>query len=206
MTDVWSRLANAHGAAACVSTAMTEAQIAEMTAQQWKTIGPLIVAEREAERPVRTVYADALDYGCGAGRFTGYLTHVAHRTMGYDPCREMIDLRPPITRPDLWYTSDRDYLLGRHRPFDLVFVAMVLGSPEGGQETTMARLADLLAPRGLLVLLDHMPDEPPAGRWWRFRPFLEYFQLSSRHGIALQKVGEVDQAGNRVAICVGRRK
>ena len=70
----------------------------------------------------------------------------------------------------------------------------------------MARLADLLAPGGLLVLLDHMPDEPPKGRWWSFLPVRHYTSLCSRHGIALQKVGEVDQAGNRVAICVGRRK
>ena len=83
--------------------------------------------------------------------------------VAYDPCVEFLAEAPD--HPYVVYAADdRAYLLAQ--PFDIVFVAMVLGSPEGGQETTMARLADLLAPGGLLVLLDHMPDEPPAGRWW----------------------------------------
>jgi SAM-dependent methyltransferase len=205
VTGVWSRLAADHGARACVSTAMTEAQIAEMTARQWETIGPLITAERQAERPVRTVYADALDYGCGAGRFTELLMRVAYRATGYDPCREMIDLRPPITRPGLWYTSDHEYLLGRNRPFDLIFVAMVLGGPQNDRDATMAEIASLLAPGGLLVLLDHMPEKPPVGRWWSFLPVSHYVALCARHGIALRVAGEVEQGANPVTICMGRR-
>lgn len=198
MTDVWSRLASAHGAAACVAVGLTPSQIAALTADQARVIFPLV------RRHMIGHERRAVDFGCGAGRFSGHLADgTGCSVVAYDPCVEFLAEAPD--HPYVVYAADdRAYLLAQ--PFDIVFVAMVLGSPEGSQETTMARLADLLAPRGLLVLLDHMPDEPPKGRWWSFLPVRHYTSLCSRHGIALQKVGEVDQAGNRVAICVGRRK
>jgi SAM-dependent methyltransferase len=178
---------------------MTGVQIAEMTAQQWETIGPLVRQHMLGHE------RRAIDYGCGAGRFSGHLADGTWCTVvAYDPCVEFLAEAPE--HPHVVYAADgRHDLLGRHRSFDLVFVAMVLGSPENDLDAAMAEIAGLLAPGGLLVLLDHMPEEPPVGRWWRFRPFLEYFQLCARHGIALRRAGEVDQGANPVTICLGRR-
>jgi SAM-dependent methyltransferase len=199
--DTWTRLAREHGARACVSTALTEAEIDELTARQWAVIEPLIRAE--LREPVTI-----LDFGAGAGRFTGRLAALSSDawTVAFEPCVQLRAIIPPAL--GMWRSHCRDAAAAfRHYAgwFNIIFVAMVLGDPDLDLDATAKGLAVMLRRDGLLVLLDHMPDAEPPGRWWRFRPFSAYAALFAGHGVALRRAGEVDQNGNMVTICFGRR-
>lgn len=195
MNDVWSDLARKHGARCVMSLAIDDATLDAETARQIDIIFPLIKPLLRGDELL------ALDYGCGAGRFTGALQcTVGCGTLGYDPCAELIAIAPEH--------HEVDYLTGLGNVIpqvDVVFAAMVLGEPNIDPEKIAENIAALLAPGGLLVILDHMPIRPPGARWWQYRPAIFYVDLFARRGIALTRIGEVDQLENKVTILAGRR-
>lgn len=197
MTNPWPALARQYGRRSCVSLSHDEAALDAETARQAAIIFPLL------QREFRGDEARALDYGCGAGRFSPYLADAARcRVNAYDPCTELLAEAPD--HPAVFYFSD-DRPAWRGRPYDIVFTAMVLGLPHTDVEAVAADLVSLLAPAGLLCALEHMPEDPPQGRWWLFRPFAFYRDLFARHGVDLRHIGSVAQFDNEAAITGGRR-
>lgn len=207
VTDpVWTTLTRTYGRKAVMNPLITDATLDAETARQVGEIFPLIRAELRGDE------RNALDYGCGAGRFTPHIADlVSGPTFGFDTCLDIIEQRTANHPRVKFITGDADRFFdpGRiywQRPdFDLVFTAMVLGDPNLDLPATATGLASILAPGGTLVVLDHMTDEEPTGRWWRFRPEQFYRDLFNRYGISLRKIGMVRQLDDPITILAGRK-
>jgi 2-polyprenyl-3-methyl-5-hydroxy-6-metoxy-1,4-benzoquinol methylase len=110
-----------------------------------------------------------LDVGCGFGLFAAYFgqTHPRRRIVGIDPNERRIGIaRRVAARLEL---RDHEFLVGDVRdtplagPFDAAYVLDVMHHlPQGEQRGVLARLRDLLAPGGMLVVKD-ITTEPRSG-------------------------------------------
>ncbi len=83
---------------------------------------------------------------------------------------------------------------------------MVLGDPGQDIFETARTIVSLLAPGGLLIVLEHCVTNPApyAGRWWRFRNAEEYRALFAAN-VRLNIVGSLMQLENTVTVLAGRR-
>ena len=203
MTNTWSTLASTHGRKSVMSLAISDAQLDAETKRQADVIFPMI-----APLVMDHEYT-ALDFGCGAGRFTPHLhammggDNCKAFTMGYDPCCELVE-QAPRGEGIAWSWGNVDSFFPTYRYiFNVVFVAMVLGDPNLDVEATAAGLVSVMSPRGLLVLVDHMVEEKD--HWWKFRDEGFYVELFGRHGVALEKIGEDRQLDNKIHVLAGRR-
>lgn len=152
----------------------------------------------------------ALDYGCGAGRFTRAVSGLVNGgTVGYDPCTALIEEARRLV-PDnyiIWRDSPApDELFNYYDGhFDVVFTAMVLCLPDVDVEATAAGLVRVMTADATLIVLDHMPDFHPGGTWVRMRPFSFYSELFLKFGVNLRQIGSIMQLDKPVAVTVGRR-
>ncbi len=199
MIPTWTKLAIKYGAKAAVSTTMSDEEIADMTAHQ----SALLI---DAMRPLlRGDEQRALDYGCGAARLTpmlhDLLLHPDPMIWGYDPCPEMLHL----FRADPERLFILTTVLPKHK-FDVILMAMVLGNPELPPGTILAEALSLLAPGGLFVLLDHMPNTPPPKRWWVFRSVGFYQGLFRSYDVPMDFITTLPQGENEVTVLAGRSK
>ena len=195
-TSTWTRLVRAHGRTCVVSLHVDEATLDLETARQASVIFPLL-------DPLLTGEVTALDYGCGAGRFTHALAAATGcLTTGYDPCAEFADHWKD--GPEVDFTSDISALVPGS--YEIVFAALVIGDPSIDDiEAAAAGLVSLMAPGGLLVLIDHMtPDEEK--RWWQFRVPSFYLDLFARHGVTLRALGQDKQLDVPITILGGRKE
>ena len=208
MPDPWGNLARQFGRKSVMSLAISDATLDAETERQAALIFPLV------QRHLRGTERTALDYGCGAGRFTPYLGDlVTGQVVGFDPCAELLAERPVLPGYRYQFVTgdperffDRSNVLGGyHSHFDIIFLAMVLCLPHVDVHATVSGLAGLLSPDGQIVLLDHMPDVDPGGTWAHMRSFSFYRDVFAEHGIALAHVGTVKQLDKDVAICIGGR-
>lgn len=200
----WPTLAAKAGRRCVMSQTIDEATLDAETERQCRIIFPMIARLLTGREMM------AIDYGCGAGRFTGPLADAAAcPTVGFDPCLELLDLAPP--HPSVQYAGmepEQFFMRGRAGSwrFDVIFAAMVLGNPGTDATELAADLVSLLAPDGLVVLLDHMPNTPPEGRWWRYLPQSHYQMIFAAAGVTLNRIGSVMQLDNEVTILAGRRE
>jgi SAM-dependent methyltransferase len=199
-------MAKRKGRVVVMSQSISEAQLDAETERQAGVIFPLIRERmRGDERRL-------LDYGCGAGRFTGHLANLlpvggdkSRFVMGYDPCLELLELAP-ASAGIVWDRSAPAAFFERwQNTFDLTFTAMVLGSPLLDISETVKGLVGVTTKGGMICAVDHMTDEQPTGKWWRFRPDYFYINLFASYGVMLEKVGDDRQLSNPVSILVGRR-
>jgi SAM-dependent methyltransferase len=190
-----------NGRHAVVSLAVTDHDVDELTKVQVAALGPMI-------RPLLTGKETvALDYGCGYGRFTSMLASMAGRAVGVDPCADLIATAPRDPGLDFLCEDPEGFArtqATRGTLYDVVFSWTVLDIPTIDQEAAVAAMVSLLAPEGIVVIGDHMPDADPGGRWVRFLPMSHYTEMFARHDIALKKLGEVAQLGNPVTVLAGR--
>ena len=198
MSETWNKLARDNGRKAVMSLAIDDATLDRVTEEQCAVIGPLL-------RPIlptgHSVLDYVLDYGCGAGRFCEFLHLLTGRAViAYEPTDDLRDLIPYHS-----HVLSAKTLRYLNPTFSVIFVAMVLGDPEMEVGQVADHIVSMLAPDGLLVVLDHMPDPLPVGRWWQYRPMAFYQDLFRLRGISLDRLGEVDQAGNMVTILAGKR-
>jgi SAM-dependent methyltransferase len=195
MSDTWRSLARLYGRRSVMDLTITEDAMDAETERQWTILAPMLRPLLNGSERL------ALDYGCGAGRFTGRLADLtAEFAIGYDPCKDLLYLAPPHRAVN--YTAQ----LPLGMEFDLIFAAMVLGDPNADPAAMASEIASLLAPDGLLVVLDHMPDEPPAGRWWQFHSVPWFRDLFASAGIPLDEIGSLTQLSNPVTVLAGRNR
>ena len=201
MPEVWTNLARQHGKRAVVSISITDAELDAETARQTAELFPLIASHL----PVKPGLA--LDFGCGAGRFTKSLADLTvHGATGFDPCAEYLAMAP--RSKDVQYVSANSatFFSVFEGLFDLVFAFCVLGDPNLALTETIDGLAHILAPGGAILIVDHMETVDQNKRWWRFRPFDTYAADFGAVGIYLEKIGTVMQIADRMTVAIGRRR
>lgn len=172
---------------------ITAEEFDAVTAEQLRRLVPMIRFLLKGHERM------GLDFGCGRGHFTGELAERLDLTMvGYDPCRELLDLAPP--HPRVRYVS-----AGPHMGFDLVLCWAVLGGiPDAQLSTAFDELGVMTGPGGLLVLAEHVAPQP-AELAWRFRDPGAYLRPLLVRGVALERIGTIPQLSREVAIFAGRQ-
>lgn len=184
----WRRHALSSGPVAVIDPRLTLADYEAVTRTQISLLEPAL------RGLVRGPDRAALDWGCGAGRFTPMLARLAGRAVGYDPCLEMLALAPAA--PGASYVST----MPRER-FGLVFVWCVLGGiADDALPASAAEVLAALAPGGLLIVADHM--DAPRGLQWRFRSAAHYAELFAP--LRLARKARVAQHGHWVELLAGR--
>lgn len=203
MSDAWTELAKSHGRRSVMSLSISEEQLEAETARQLPILCGMIHGQLHGHE--RT----GLDFGCGSGRFSHALAQTIHgRVTAFDSCAALVALA--TWQLDVDYVSSDsaaffDELIKNDVTYDVVMAAQVLGSPGLPLESTAASLTEVLAPGGLLIIVDHMPEIIPTDRWWRFRPRAFYGDLFRRNGVELAHVGDLAQLENTISMLGGRK-
>ena len=204
MTNPWPSLAAQAGRRCVMSMTIDDATLDTETARQCTEIFPLL-------RPLLTGNERlVLDYGCGAGRFTLPLAQACGcMAIGYDPCVELVNEAPKHDMVRyVTGAGPAEFLAGVHQAhwqFDVAFAAMVLGHPGMDTPKMAEDLVSVLAPGGLMVVIDHMPDVPPPGKWWRYMPIFYYVDVFADYGVEMKRTGSTMQLANEVTVLCGRR-
>jgi SAM-dependent methyltransferase len=104
---------------------------------------------------------EALDFGCGAGRSTRFLTSLGFEVVGIDISRSMIDLaRRADPHGDYRLVRDGDYSSLEPGSFDLVFSGFAFDNiPDVAKRCELLRgLCELLKESGRIILLGSTPE------------------------------------------------
>ncbi len=202
LSNEWTDLALNHGRKSVMSLAITDQELDAETNRQIGVLFPMISEQLLGHE------REALDFGCGAGRFTVPLAKVIQgRAVGFDPCAPLIATATGHIAVDYHSADTTAYFSECQRnqtTFDLILAYVVLGSPQLDTEMIAAGLVSLLADDGLLILADHITPDVPTDRWWRFRPLEFYQSLFRRHGVELECIGELMQLENKITVLAGR--
>ena len=203
MPKDWDNLAVQFGPKSVMSLTITDEELNAETERQIplleQIIEPLLDWDEET----------VLDFGCGAGRFTQALADMIRgRATGFDPCAGLIERAPGGYNVD-YVSCPADQFFAECRAqnttYGVVFAFGVLGAPGLDLGLTARGLVDVLAPKGLLVIADHMSLMPAEGKWWIHRHPSFYRLLFSGLGIELHQEGIVTQLDNAFTILAGRR-
>jgi SAM-dependent methyltransferase len=115
---------------------------------------PALIAEHVRGRA-------ALDFGCGTGRSTRFLSELGFDAIGIDIAPTMIDLAKAAD-PNGRYllVSDGDYSVFEPRTFDLILSAFAFDNIPGVEHRAeiLRGLRRLLCDNGRIILLDGTPD------------------------------------------------
>lgn len=206
--EIWDRLARLHGRKAVMNLGIDDATLDSVTAEQISYLAPLIGSLLTGKEH------SALDYGCGAGRFTRMIADAVPNgpVIAYDPSPEMLGLAPysadyknrilhDIGDPEFFFRNAKY----RKYAFDLVFIFGVLGGIYPDNLPLLVRdISSIIAPGGLLVLCEHTIKKAE-NTWWHFYPQMFYETLWRNEGIVLEKSGELMQLDNSVTVMTGRK-
>ncbi len=121
--------------------------------------------------------AQALDVGCGAGRWCRHLAKVGFGVTGIDLQEELIDANHRHD-PHIRYVSVAVRDFDPERPFDLITSVTVLQHlPFPEQRAAARRIAGMLAPRGNLAILENISDRSSSVVFpHRVRGWIELFE------------------------------
>lgn len=198
--SIWSQRAQQYGRPCVVNLSLTEAQLDAWTVKQWEAMLPVLQASRPDH--IRRM----LDYGCGCGRFTGLLSDYspACRVIGYDPCRELLDLAP---QHECVEYIDLDPVF-RYIPYDMTFdviaCIMVFGGLTDAECSQAASgITRLLDYNGILLFAEHTTGGGSSD-FWRFRNEQQYRDMFP--GVEFTKATEYPVLGPMVSVYIGRRK
>jgi methionyl-tRNA formyltransferase/SAM-dependent methyltransferase len=169
----------------------------EMTNKHWEFYDTALAANV----PIRA--GQALDYGCGAGRFTQKLLAYADRAVGVDISSTLISLTTPhdcvefrVVQPILLPFPDAH--------FDIVFVNLVFGGilDAGDLAAAALELQRVLKPGGFLLIAENTTLVRDVSHW-RYRSAEHYIQLFEF--IHLSVVSSYLDAGETISVLVGHK-
>jgi SAM-dependent methyltransferase len=115
------------------------------------------------ERVNQLAPADALDVGCGEGRFCRLLSEMGIKPVGIDPTRAFIEAARQLDPAGLYDVGTAESLLFQDGAFDLVVSYLSLVDIENVGRA-VAEMARVLAPGGAL-LIANLASHNSAGRW-----------------------------------------
>ena len=126
----------------------------------------------------------ALDAGCGSGRHALALTDRFDEIVGVDRSQPLIDLaRRTRPHPRIRYQAGDLLTIRDPEGFDLVFSSTTLHHlPD--LETALGHRRRLVAPGGLVILVDNVAPRPTPPRWvYRFGAIRDLPADLRRHGL-----------------------
>jgi ubiquinone/menaquinone biosynthesis C-methylase UbiE len=195
----WRSRAARHGSRAVVNMACADHDLGVLTERHRKIILPLLSSL------LRGTDQFALDFGCGAGRFTHELAKSLHgKAIGMDIVQSLLDLAPR--------TEDVEYqLMGEGQiplaaqSVDVLFVFGVLGGITDRRilGETILELDRVLRPGGLIFLVENTSSQPSAAHWI-YRSYAEYRRLIDF--ALLKHLADYHEASERMTVMAGRKQ
>lgn len=107
--------------------------------------------------------SEALDVGCGEGRFCRLLSSIGIKSVGIDPTRALIKAARHLDPEALYHVGTAENLPFRNGAFHLVVSYLSLVDVEDAQPA-IAEMTRVLAPGGTL-LIANLASHNSAGRW-----------------------------------------
>lgn len=138
--------------------------------------------------PLARTQARALDIGCGAGRWTRFLSEHGYQAVGLDLQPALIQAaRRRYSHIDFLCTSVQEY--SPEEPFDLVSSVEVLQhNPFEEQLDVIRKLRESLRDGGYVIMLEGIGEDPRP--WAFYRPisaWIEAFERAGFRTIGLQR-------------------
>ena len=199
MPDVstWSERAKRWGRG-CVDLRLTPDRFDAGTKIEWDGLSQGL--DRVVPSDFHSDRRRILDFGCGAGRFCGFLASGGHHdVVGYDPCAELIALAEPT--PGVEFTTEMPA-----GEFALVWCFAVLGGLTDAQLPEAAsQIAGALAPNGTLFLAENTDTTAYQRGIWRIRPDAQYAECFKAVGVGLTAIGVHSSGGADTTMFCGKR-
>lgn len=196
LTLYWQQRAERFGPRAVFNLKHPENRLDEVTSFQrniiLRFIHPLLRGDEQ----------QALDFGCGTGRFTADLARLIDgKALGVDPTLPLINEANPAANVRFVHSPDGRVPAGS-RSMDLVFVSLVLGGLRGRLlGRAVSEITRVLKRDGLLVLIENTSELPDAEHWV-FRSVEAYQKLFPN--LELKHLDDYDEIGERISILAGR--
>lgn len=147
-----------------------------------------------------------LDFGCGYGRLTSHFGSLIDGiAIGVDPVPALLD--HAVAQDHTEFRLIRDGLIPMpDASADAITIVQVMCNITKPREmaTTIAELRRVLAPGGLVFLVDNTTSDRKSPRHLRIRSEAEYVNLFSF--TEMRRVGGYDDAGESFSVLAGRRR
>jgi predicted TPR repeat methyltransferase len=149
-----------------------------------------------------------LDFGCGAGRFTGDLFALVNRgaAVGFDVSEDLLTIaRGSVDRAT--FIGDYSVLSSDQYAeyFDVIVVLTVIGGfSDALCVETASLLTTRLKPEGLLFLAENTAEDIRGNGFWTLRPVSWYQELFRE--VDLNVASKYWDLGAEVSIMTGRKK
>ena len=192
----WQDRAERFGRRSVLNITHADAEYDEITQFQKLLLIPLLSRQLTGSETL------ILDFGCGPGRFTRELAETIGYYIGLDPTLSLLNLAPRGSSIS-YIGAAGDCIPITSSCVDVVWCCLVLGGIDGGAlERSVAEINRVLAPRGLLYLVENTSELQDAPHW-RFRTSIQYAELFS--SISLHLIGGYKDGGENISILAGRK-
>lgn len=143
----------------------------------------------------------ALDFGCGAGRFTARLAKtIRGSSIGVDPTKLLIEIAKTSSPENEFRLLENGQIPYPEKYFDVVFINLVLGGiPENGLQKTVVEIERVLKTDGKICMVENISNLPDAPHWF-FRSADFYESLFPNYPLKLAKVFQ--DAGEQIGVFV----
>lgn len=195
--EYWQARASNLGSKAVVDSRHDDSEIDAVTEMQKNEIFPHFT------RMLRGDEKTLLDFGCGTGRFTNDLANLINgKAIGVDPIEALIKMAPRSADVEYRIMNEAQIPL-TDASVQVVWVCLVMGGIESSVISgTVAQIERVLAPGGLLFVIENtseLPDNPH----WKYRSIEEYrrmFAFSSP-----EHLHDYYDFNQRISILAGRK-
>jgi SAM-dependent methyltransferase len=197
--EYWRERTDELGANAVVNQLHRSDDLDELTRKEEELLFPYL------RNALNGSEATLLDFGCGTGRFTTHLAELIDGTaVGVDPTASLLAHATPGERTRFLQIG-ASQIPFPDGSFDVIWVCLVLGgiTRPAPLLRTAQEIERVLAPGGLLFLIENTSERPNA-KHWSFRSADEYEQLFE--GVDLVHKDDYQADGERMSILSGRAR
>lgn len=185
------------GETSVVNLAHKDDEIESLTLQQIAEVEPHL--RKHLDGSERT----ALDFGCGSGRFTEFLTSVVSGpVIGVDPAEPLLRIARPSPRVEYRRMVPGSIPVA-DASVDVVWIGAVLGGIRDADLPANLREIDRVTAPGALFCVIENTEIQREHPYWTYRPAEAYRRLFSF--AALRHVHDFQDEGERMSVLIGRR-